>query len=64
MKYSYISAGQNISRGLDNLWSNGVVVIRVNPVNEWHAIASARAHKCPYLFRHAIVAHAKLDMTS
>ena len=40
------------------------MVIRVNPVNEWHAVVPTHAHTCPYLFRHAIVAHAKLDMTS
>ena len=34
------------------------------PVNEWHAIAIACTHSSWYLFRHAIVAHAKLYVTS
>ena len=34
------------------------------PVNEWRAIALARAHTRLYLFRRAIVARTKLWMTS
>ena len=34
------------------------------PVNAWRAIALARVHTCQYLFRRAIVARAKLSMTS
>ena len=34
------------------------------PVNEWRAIALARAQTRQYLFRHAIVARAKLFMMS
>ena len=33
------------------------------PVNEWRAIARARAFTYQYIFRHAIITHAKLYMT-
>ena len=33
-------------------------------INEWHAIALACVHTRQYLFRYAIVAGAKLYMTS
>ena len=36
----------------------------IRPVNEWSAIALARAHTRQYLFRGAIVARAKRYMTS
>ena len=36
----------------------------LRPVNEWCAIALAPIPTCQYLFKHAIVAYAKLYMKS
>ena len=38
-------------------------MMEINPLNECHVIALARAQACQYLFKHAILAHAKLYMT-
>ena len=38
--------------------------LNISLVNEWRAIALVLAHTCQYLFRCAINAHAKLNMTS
>ena len=43
---------------------NGLQVWFSRPVNEWRAIALSHAHTPQYLFRYAIVARAKLYMTS
>ena len=38
-------------------------MMEINPLNECRVIALVRAQACQYLFKHAILAHAKLYMT-
>ena len=54
----------NLFTGQEKSDAHLCYVPTVRPVNEWHAIALACTHRPQYLFRYAIVAHAKLYMTS